>query len=91
VIDDAGEEKESDLETEADRLAASWIQPHEMPKVPARVGHEWVNAVARNNGVHPIVVIGQLQNAGKLNWRSALVKAAPSVTEYLQTWNHGSS
>jgi HTH-type transcriptional regulator/antitoxin HigA len=91
VIDDAGEEKESDLETEADILAASWIQPHEMPKVPARVGHEWVNAVARNNGVHPIVVIGQLQNAGKLNWRSALVKAAPSVTEYLQTWNHGSS
>ncbi len=90
VIDDAAEDAEAAVEEEANALAASWVQPHKMPKVPARVGQDWVNSVADANGVHPIVVIGQLQNAGKLNWRSALVKAAPSVTEHLQTWDSNS-
>lgn len=88
VIDDAEGEKEAAMEEEADSLAASWVQPHKMPSLPARISHDWVAKVASENGIHPIVVIGQLQKAGKVNWRSALVKSAPSVTGYLQMWDN---
>lgn len=89
VIDDDGSGVEATMEAGANELAASWVQPYKMPNAPARIGHDWVDAVAQKNGIHPIIVIGQLQNAGKINWRSALVKAAPSVTEYLHTWSDG--
>lgn len=88
VVDDAEGEQESTMEEEADSLAASWIKPHTMPNPPARIGHDWVAKVASENGIHPIVVTGQLQKAGKVNWRSALVKSAPTVTSYLQTWEN---
>lgn len=88
VMDDAEGDVEAAMEDEADFLASSWVQPHKMPRPPARIGHEWVAEVARENGIHPIVVTGQLQKAGKINWRSALVKSAPTVTSYLQLWGN---
>ena len=37
-------------------------------------------------GVNPIVIIGRLQKAGDLDWRSALVKGAPNVDGILREW-----
>lgn len=71
----------------ADGLASKWVFDRPLPVPPARIGAEWVNAVAADRGVHPIVVVGKLQRAGVLAWRSALVKNAPNATPYLKTWN----
>jgi HTH-type transcriptional regulator/antitoxin HigA len=42
--------------------------------------------MARERGLAPIVVIGQLQNRKRLDWRSTLAKNAPTVTEELASW-----
>jgi len=74
-------------EDEADDLASSWVFDQPLPMAPARIGAGWVNAVAGERGVHPIVVVGRLQRDGVLAWRSALVKNAPNATPYLKTWS----
>jgi HTH-type transcriptional regulator / antitoxin HigA len=74
-------------EDRADELASGWVFDQPLPKPPVRIGAQWVNAVARDRGVHPIVVIGRLQRSGELPWRSALVKDAPNATPYLTSWN----
>ncbi|MDQ3577123.1 MAG: transcriptional regulator, partial [Actinomycetota bacterium] len=71
----------------ADELASDWVFDRPLPKPPSRIGAQWVNTVAQDRGVHPIVVIGRLQRERVLPWRSALVKNAPNATPYLKTWN----
>jgi HTH-type transcriptional regulator/antitoxin HigA len=73
-------------EQHASELAANWILPGPLPAIPERVGQAWLTKVADALGVHPIVVVGRLQNDGVLKWRSALTKDAPTVTRYLQDW-----
>ncbi|WP_349931822.1 HigA family addiction module antitoxin (plasmid) [Glutamicibacter mishrai] len=90
VVDDADGEQPDSREKEADLLASSWIQKSKMDSLPARISHDWVTRVADKNGIHPIVVTGQLQKAGKVNWRSSLVKGAPTVVSYLQEWENDS-
>lgn len=86
LIDD-GDDKTSAQEEAADKQAAEWILPGGLPRqIPARIGQGWVNTVATVRGVHPITVVGQLQNAKKLGWRTALVSNAPTATEYLRLW-----
>ena len=73
-------------ETPANILAAEWILPNGLPDPPDRISQGWVTAIARDQGVHPVVVVGRLQNSGALTWRSALIKGAPTITAYLQAW-----
>jgi HTH-type transcriptional regulator/antitoxin HigA len=73
-------------EREANELTANWTLPGPIPAVPERVGQAWLTTVANVLGVHPIVVVGRLQNDGVLSWRSVLAKDAPTVTRYLQDW-----
>lgn len=74
-------------EDSADELASKWVFDQPLPKPPPRIGVQWVNAVARDRGVHPIVVVGRLQRTDKLPWRSVLVKNAPNATPYLKEWS----
>ena len=73
-------------EQDADELAAHWALPQGLPDIPDRIGQTWLLSTASTLGVHPIVVVGRLQKAGVITWRSALAKDAPTVTRYLQDW-----
>jgi HTH-type transcriptional regulator/antitoxin HigA len=74
-------------EDRADELASGWVFDQPLPRPPARINRAWINGVARDRGVHPIVVIGRLQRADLLSWGSVLVKGAPKATPHLRTWN----
>lgn len=74
------------LEKPADDLAGSWVIPSPLPQLPERVSLGWVTIVAREQGIHPIVLIGRLQNQKRIPWRTTLVKNAPSVTTQLESW-----
>jgi len=76
-----------DLEKEADSLAAQWSFRHGLPAAPGRISEAWVEAVAKANGLHPLVVIGRLQHDKVLSWRTSLVRDAPTVTKQLQEWS----
>ena len=86
IVDDQERRPTLGLEDEADALASEWILPAPLPRVPGRVSAPWIDSEADAIGIHPIVLIGRLQNAGRLPWRTTLVKGAPTVTEYLETW-----
>jgi HTH-type transcriptional regulator/antitoxin HigA len=86
IIDDADDSFTMGEEKSADKYAVKWILPGDLLSVPDRISSEWVEQVATSRGVHPIVVIGRLQNQGKLTWRTSLVKGAPAVTRYLEAW-----
>ncbi|MGI5506301.1 helix-turn-helix domain-containing protein [Lentzea sp. CA-135723] len=86
LIIDEGDNHHLDREKDADRLAREWALPAPLPAAPERIGQNWLTAVANSFGVHPIVVVGRLQNDGKLNWRSLLAKDAPTVTGFLRLW-----
>ena len=86
IVDDQERRPTLGLEDEADRVAASWVLPKPLPQVPDRVTAPWIAAEAEEIGVHPIVLIGRLQNAARLPWRTTLVRGAPSVTEHLEAW-----
>ncbi len=78
---------ESVQESEASEDGRRWIFPYGPPRWPSRVSGHWVDEKAAELGIASIVLIGQLQNQGRLDWRSTLVKNAPSVAEVLPAWN----
>lgn len=85
IIDD--EERQTlGLEQPADDLAESWVIPSALPSLPERVSVGWVRAVADDQGIHPIVLIGRFQKQGRIPWRTTLVKDAPNVTIQLGQW-----
>lgn len=86
IIDDEDEPHTLGDESKADELASQWILPEDMPPLPNRIGHSWVQSAADRMGVHPMIIIGRLQRSGDLPWRSTLVKNAPTALPYLQTW-----
>ena len=86
IVDDQERRPTLGLEEEADREASAWVLPSPLPRVPDRVTAQWIESEADDMGVHPIVLIGRLQNAERLPWRTTLVKGAPSVTEHLAAW-----
>ena len=74
-------------EAEADQQAAAWVLAEPLPnRIPQRVSMEWVAEAASRRGVHPIVIVGRLQNLGKVGWKTTLVKGAPNATEHLRRW-----
>lgn len=86
VIDDAGDRPTLGLEEPANQLAGEWVLPKPIGRLPERVTQSWVADQASERNVHPIVLIGRLQNQGQLPWRTTLVKGAPSVDRQLQDW-----
>jgi HTH-type transcriptional regulator/antitoxin HigA len=86
VIDDRGEKPTLGLEGPADERAASWVLPKEIPPVPERINQGWITAVASDLGINPIVLIGRLQNEGRIPWKTTLVRNAPSVLPELAKW-----
>ena len=73
-------------EKQADREAGSWVFPDGFPPVPARIGGPWVEQLAAETGVAPIVIIGRLQHFRRLDWRTTLAKNAPTVGGALERW-----
>ncbi|XVV00778.1 ImmA/IrrE family metallo-endopeptidase [Actinosynnema sp. CA-248983] len=86
LIIDEGEDQDLDREKDADDLARGWALPGSLPPIPERIGQNWLATVADSFDVHPIVVVGRLQNDGLLNWRTLLAKDAPTVTGVLRSW-----
>lgn len=77
---------ESDREADANREAGRWVFPTGFPEIPARINAPWVDQIADELGVARIVVIGQLQHRGRLDWRTTLAKNAPNVSDALEVW-----
>ncbi|WP_416063784.1 HigA family addiction module antitoxin [Rhodococcus indonesiensis] len=86
VIDDQGESPTLGAEEPANEQAADWVLPAPLPAIPARINQPWLTTVASDLGIHPIVLIGRLQNDGQIPWKSTLVKNAPSVLTELKNW-----
>jgi HTH-type transcriptional regulator/antitoxin HigA len=88
IIVEEVEQHASDSATEraANQRAGSWILPQPLPYTRERINQAWITRIAGERGLAPIVVIGQLQNLKRLDWRSTLAKNAPTVTEELTSW-----
>jgi HTH-type transcriptional regulator/antitoxin HigA len=83
---DAGPLHESAQETDANDDGVEWIFPSGYPVVPSRINAPWVDQKAAELGMARIVLIGQLQKRGRLDWRTSLAKNAPSVSDILPQW-----
>ena len=77
---------ESASEKTANDRAGSWILPQPLPYSRERINQAWIARTAEERGLAPIVVIGQLQNLKRLDWRSTLARNAPTITEELASW-----
>lgn len=77
---------ETAREKDANREAAGWVFPNGFPDIPTRIGAPWVDRTAAEVGVARIVIVGQLQHRGRLDWRTSLAKDAPSVSGALEAW-----
>lgn len=77
---------ESDQERAANAEAVRWVFPDGLPFVPPRISSSWVDEKAAELGIAPIVLVGQLQHQRRLDWRTALARNAPSVSEVLPHW-----
>lgn len=82
----ANPESESTEEGQANALATHWIVPNDLGPLPERVTGSWLEATAARLHIAPIVLVGQLQHRGRLDWRSSHVKGAPTVNESLESW-----
>lgn len=78
--------QESNREREANTGAVSWIFPNGYPAVPSRINAPWIEQTATQLGLARIVLIGQLQKRGRLDWRTTLAKNAPTVSDVLHHW-----
>jgi HTH-type transcriptional regulator/antitoxin HigA len=88
IVEDLDEKQvhESVQEREANEDGVAWIFPSGYPLVPPRINAPWVDQKASELGLARIVVIGQLQKRGRLDWRTSLAKNAPLVSEVLPHW-----
>lgn len=88
IVEDLDDDhvQESILEREANDGAGTWIFPSGWPSVPSRINAPWIEQTATQLGLARIVLIGQLQKQGRLDWRTTLAKNAPSVSDALPRW-----
>lgn len=89
IVEDleGGTTHESAQENEANDAGVGWIFPMGFPAIPARINASWVDQKAAELGVARIVLIGQLQKRGRLDWRTTLAKNPPSVSDVLHQWH----
>ncbi|MCI9890158.1 HigA family addiction module antidote protein [Micrococcales bacterium 31B] len=88
IVDDLSEESQ-DREADADQLAKKLAISGPIPVVPERPNFAWVLTQSEQLRVHPITLIGRLQNDRLLSWKTTLVRDAPTVTEQLSRWRGG--
>lgn len=74
-------------EAAADELASTWLFPGDLPSVPARPTRAWLQTEADTRGVHPAVLLGQLQRRGALPWNSTLATGMPVAEPIVSHWN----
>lgn len=86
IVEEVNRSDGSDREREANELAGSWLLQGPLETPPMRPSGAWVERVAQEHGVNPIVIVGQLQNQKVLEWRTSLARNAPTVTEALESW-----
>ena len=86
VIDDQSDSPTLGLEGPANERAADWMLPKALPALSDRINQGWVDAVAADQGIHPIVLIGRLQKMERIPWKTTLVRNAPSVLMELGKW-----
>jgi HTH-type transcriptional regulator/antitoxin HigA len=86
LILDEGNTDGQAREQDANRQARDWALPGPLPTTPDRINQTWLTRAATSLGVHPIVIVGRLQNDRVLNGRSLLAKEAPTVTAFLRSW-----
>lgn len=86
ILIDDGEAHTMGDENATNQLAGDWAIPGGLPAPPRPLRQSWVSAQADRLGVHEIVVVGFLQHRRQLDWRTQLVKGAPSVTDQLSRW-----
>ena len=88
IVEDLDDKQESETkrEQDANEQAAGLEFPDGFPSVPARIGAAWVDRTAEDLGVARILVVGQLQHRGRLDWRTTLAKNAPAVSQALESW-----
>lgn len=89
IIDDLKSKpgRSDDLEAEADELAAELAIPGGPPAIPGRINMGWVEREAAQINVHPVVLIGRLQNDEQLAWNSSLARGMPTATKQLEKWH----
>jgi HTH-type transcriptional regulator/antitoxin HigA len=87
IVESLDDHDDSDTkEKQANNRAGSWLLPAPLPPPPERISLAWIERLAAERDLAPIVIIGQLQNDGILEWRSTLARSAPTVTSALETW-----
>lgn len=86
IVENLDDGQESVREREVNEVAAGWIFPNGYPSIPLRINAPWVDQTAAELDLARIVLIGQLQKRGRLDWRTTLAKNAPSVSEVLPHW-----
>lgn len=86
IIDD-DDGRTTGEEDAANDLASAWILPGVLDAPPPFIRREWVFDQAARLRVHPLVVVGRLQYAGVLDWRSALARDGETVSDALEAWN----
>lgn len=87
IVESLDDHDESDTkENEANRCAGQWLLPTPLPQPPERISTSWIERLADEYNLAPIVIVGQLQNNGILEWRSTHARNAPTVTTALETW-----
>lgn len=86
ILVDEGADHTLGDEDRANLLAQQWATPGGLSRPPSPLRQTWIEAEADRLGVHPLVIIGQLQKSGQLDWRTQLVKGAPTVTKELESW-----
>lgn len=84
---DEGRMHESAQEEEANDDGVGWIFPMGYPVIPPRINASWVDQKAAELGVARIVLVGQLQKRGRLDWRTTLARNSPSVSDVLPNWH----
>ncbi len=84
VLDD--QDATDEAEMDADRLAGAWLMPTPLPAPPTSIGAGWIRSIAEERRLAPIVIVGQLQQGGALDWRTTLAKNAPTVTQAMSHW-----
>jgi HTH-type transcriptional regulator / antitoxin HigA len=83
---DEGERHTLGDEDATDALAGEWAVPGGLTERPKPIRQPWVVQEAARLGVNWIVVVGQLQNRAELDWKTQLVKGAPTVVDQLEGW-----
>lgn len=74
------------IEHEADQLAGDLAIASPVPVPPVRISAAWIQETAQELEIHPIVLVGRLQQDGVVPWRTTLVRGAPTVIRDLQAW-----